>query len=190
MKIKTSITLSEDLAKEIDQFLGQKENRSAFVEQVLRDYLADHRQQSLDAKSIAFLKQRVSQLNQETRDVLGYLEGLQISKKANYPLNMQHIERVVQEVVQSHFETEPEIDEIVWFNNGLEPEICLLEINRDALPAGSVLVFSFAPNEDVPFPVRIADVTPQEWERIKQGEIALPPGWSLKKAQIFHRPKE
>ena len=76
--------------------------------------------------------------------------------------NEQQIEKVVRQLVQSHFEIEPSIDEIVWFRDGEEQEIRLIEINRDTLPTRSVEVFSFAPTQDVPFPVRIADITPQE----------------------------
>ena len=164
MKIKTSITLSEDLVKEIDRLLGRKGNRSALVERALRDYLADKKKSSRDA---------------------------QTCDKDHSDVKAQPIGHVVEKVVQSHFEIEPGIDEIIWFKKGSDGRICLLEINRGALPAGSILVFSFAPSPpEVPLPIRIADVTPQEWERVKQGDIPLPPGWSLEDAQIFHRLKE
>ncbi len=39
MKIKTSITLSEDILQAIDQIFGKSKNRSAFIEYALRDYL-------------------------------------------------------------------------------------------------------------------------------------------------------
>ncbi|MBM3234821.1 hypothetical protein FJZ31_00840 [Candidatus Poribacteria bacterium] len=99
----------------------------------------------------------------------------------------QQIEEVVHQLVQSHFEIEEGIDEIVWLKDGENKEIRLIEINRNTLPIGSVLAFYFAPSEDVPFPVRIADVTPQEWKQVQSGDISLPPGWTLRKIQIFHR---
>jgi hypothetical protein len=101
--------------------------------------------------------------------------------------NKQQIEKVVRRLVQSHFEIEPNIDEIVWFRDGENQEIHLIEINRDTLPTGNVEVFSFAPTQDVPFPVRIADITPQEWKQAQSGNIPLPPGWTLRQIQIFHR---
>ena len=101
--------------------------------------------------------------------------------------NEQRIEEVVCQLVQSHFEIEEGIDEIIWLRDGENKEICLIEINRNTLPIGNVLPFYFAPSKDVPFPVRIADVTPQEWKQVRSGDIPLPPDWTLRKIQIFHR---
>ena len=101
--------------------------------------------------------------------------------------NEQQIEKVVRQLVQSHFEIEPSIDEIVWLRDEKKQEICLIEINSDTLPIGSVEVFSFAPTQDVPFPVRIADITPQEWKQVQSGNIPLPSGWTLRQIQIFRR---
>lgn len=104
--------------------------------------------------------------------------------------NAQRIESVVRRLVQSHFEIEEGIDEIVWLKDGVHQEIRLIEINRSTLPTKSVEVLYFSPNQDVPFPVRIADVTPQEWKQVQRGDIPLPPDWSLQQIQIFQRTKE
>ena len=101
--------------------------------------------------------------------------------------NERQVEEVVRQLVQSHFGIEESIDEIVWLRDGGDKEIRLIEINRNTLPIGSVLPFYFAPSEDVPFPIRIADVTPQEWNQVQSGDIPLPPGWTLQKIRIFHR---
>ena len=39
MKVKTSLTLSEDLVASIDKLAGTKISRSALIEQILRDVL-------------------------------------------------------------------------------------------------------------------------------------------------------
>lgn len=101
--------------------------------------------------------------------------------------NKQRLEGVVHQLVQAHFEVEEGLDEIIWLRDGEDKEICLIEINRNTLPTGSVEVFYFAPSENVPFPVRIADITPQEWEQVRSGNIPLPPGWTLRQIQIFRR---
>ncbi|MBC8233027.1 hypothetical protein H8E77_26075 [bacterium] len=101
--------------------------------------------------------------------------------------NEQQIEEVVHQLIRAHFEIEEGIDEIVWLKDGEDKEIRLIEINRNTLPIGSFLPFYFAPSKDVPFPVRIADVTPQEWKQVRSGDIPLPPDWTLRKIQIFHR---
>ena len=72
MKIKTSITLSEDLVREMDKLMGRSGNRSAFVEQALRDFLAAKVQQIRDAKDLEILNRRAHKLNKEAQDVLSY----------------------------------------------------------------------------------------------------------------------
>lgn len=72
MKVKTSIILSEDLLKEIDTLLRQSDNRSAFVEQVLRDFLAAKAQGIDEVKELEILNQRADELNKEAQDVLSY----------------------------------------------------------------------------------------------------------------------
>ncbi len=104
--------------------------------------------------------------------------------------NAPNIESVVRQLVQSHFEIEKSIDEIVWLKDGAHQEIRLIEINRSTLPTRSVEVLYFAPSQDVPFPVRISDVTPREWKQVQHGDIPLPPGWSLQQIQIFQKTKK
>ncbi len=72
MKIKASITLSEDLVREMDKLMGRSGNRSALVEQALRDYLAAKAQQIRDAKDLEILNRRAHKLNKEAQDVLSY----------------------------------------------------------------------------------------------------------------------
>ena len=72
MKVKTSITLSEDLIKEIDTLLGEFGNRSAFVEQVLRDFLAAKAQRFDVTKELEILNQFADELNEEATDTLSY----------------------------------------------------------------------------------------------------------------------
>ncbi len=72
MKVRTSITLSKDLIQELDKLLGQSRNRSAFVEQVLRDVLATRARQIDAAKELEILNRHADELNEEATDVLSY----------------------------------------------------------------------------------------------------------------------
>ncbi|MBI1870601.1 MAG: hypothetical protein HYS07_05325 [Chlamydiae bacterium] len=72
MKIKTSITLSKDLFKMINQMLGEDHNRSELIEQALREYLAHQKQKIQDAKDLEILNKKASHLNEEAKDVLTY----------------------------------------------------------------------------------------------------------------------
>jgi metal-responsive CopG/Arc/MetJ family transcriptional regulator len=72
MKLKTSITLSEDVITALDDLLGHSGNRSALVEQALRDFLAAKKQRIRDAKDLDILNRSADRLNEEAHDVLTY----------------------------------------------------------------------------------------------------------------------
>ncbi len=79
MKVKTSITLSEDLLDEVDRAAGS-ESRSTFIEGVLRGFLrrrALNREQDQDRGILDCVAEA---LNEEAFDVLQYqttwLEGV------------------------------------------------------------------------------------------------------------------
>ena len=57
---------------EMDKLIGQSGNRSALVEQAVRDYLAAKAQQMRDAKDLEILNRRARKLNKEAQDVLAY----------------------------------------------------------------------------------------------------------------------
>jgi hypothetical protein len=96
-------------------------------------------------------------------------------------------EELVRQLMRSHFDLEDGIERIIWVINGSADEVRLIEVNRDAIPAGDFYPFYFAPSQKFPLPIRIADVTPDEWEKIQRGEIALPPEWSLQQIKVFER---
>jgi metal-responsive CopG/Arc/MetJ family transcriptional regulator len=72
MKVKTSITLSEDLLKIIDQFSGQYKNRSDFLEVAARALIAQLLRDAQNAKDLEILNRRAHVLNREAADVLTY----------------------------------------------------------------------------------------------------------------------
>ena len=75
MKIKTSLSLSEDLIARIDELSGRK-NRSDFVEKALLDYLERQRRKERDVKDLAIINKKAGKLNREAEDVLSYQTGL------------------------------------------------------------------------------------------------------------------
>lgn len=72
MKVKTSITLSEDLLEAIDQRSSQYKNRSDFIEAALRAYIEKIVREEQDAKDLAILNSQADRLNEEAADVLTY----------------------------------------------------------------------------------------------------------------------
>lgn len=76
MKIKTSITLSEDLIKVIDNLSGQSESRSEFIEMALWFFVKQMRKKNEELKDLEILNKQADYLNQEALDVLSYQVGL------------------------------------------------------------------------------------------------------------------
>ncbi|MBM3280731.1 MAG: ribbon-helix-helix domain-containing protein [Candidatus Handelsmanbacteria bacterium] len=72
MKVKTSVTLAEELVREMDQLSDRFGNRSALVEQAVRSFLAAERQRARDAKDLEILNRKAAKLNKEAQDVLAY----------------------------------------------------------------------------------------------------------------------
>jgi hypothetical protein len=96
-------------------------------------------------------------------------------------------------LIDWHFQVEPELLEVyrIASDNEEAPEepIKLLEINAATPASGSVDAFSFAPSADTPYRTVVAEITPEEFERLKRNEIKLPAGWSLAKAEPKKRLK-
>jgi metal-responsive CopG/Arc/MetJ family transcriptional regulator len=72
MKIKTSITLSEEVLLEIDQIRGESRNRSAFIEIAIRDFLKKRAKKIRDDRDLEILNRNSKRLNREAEDVLSY----------------------------------------------------------------------------------------------------------------------
>ena len=72
MKVKTSITLSEDILNMIDERSGRFKNRSDFIEAAIRAYIERLFRAEQDARDLAILNRQADRLNQEAADVLAY----------------------------------------------------------------------------------------------------------------------
>ncbi len=103
-----------------------------------------------------------------------------------------HKERIVHQLAHDHFEAEPTLERVIWLR-GEEPdgEIHLLHVDSSAIPADATgpAIFRFTPTADVPYALRLAQVTPDEWEAIKAGSLALPNGWTAAERREFDRPE-
>jgi metal-responsive CopG/Arc/MetJ family transcriptional regulator len=67
VKIKTSVTLSEELIQQIDALSNQYGTRSALIEQAVRAFLAAQAQRTHDAQDLKILNRRAETLNTEAR---------------------------------------------------------------------------------------------------------------------------
>ena len=70
MKVKTSITLSEDLVKILSRYAA--DNRSEFIEKALRSFIAQLARNEKTERDIRIINDKAEALNAEAEDVLAY----------------------------------------------------------------------------------------------------------------------
>jgi len=97
------------------------------------------------------------------------------------------LESAVKKLIHEHFELDESLEKVIWFESETTPAIRLLEINPDTFATGVVQSFYFPPSDEVPYPLIIAEVTPDEWQRVLQSKIPLPEGWTLENSKVFSR---
>ena len=71
MKVKTSVTLSEELLRALSDAVEPR-NRSAFIEQASWSYLRTLRRTERDRQELAALDAHAEELNREAQEVLEY----------------------------------------------------------------------------------------------------------------------
>ena len=72
MKEKTSITLSSDVLAQIDRTAGSKASRSAFIENVLREYFKAIVRAAINARDLELINANADYLNRESRELDEY----------------------------------------------------------------------------------------------------------------------
>ncbi len=72
MKVKTSITLSKELLKTIDLYIGEYKSRSEFLEIAVRKFIAQLEQKKIEQHDLKIINRRADSLNAEAEDVLAY----------------------------------------------------------------------------------------------------------------------
>jgi metal-responsive CopG/Arc/MetJ family transcriptional regulator len=72
MRVKTSVTLPEELLRSLDRAAGGQSNRSRLIEQAVRALLEAKARDARDTKDIEIINRHADRLNDEARDVLEY----------------------------------------------------------------------------------------------------------------------
>jgi len=75
MKIKTSLTLSDDLVVKLDRLAGPNISRSSFIEKILRDFVEGRAQARRTAREAAAINKYAKQMNAEMEDALSFQVG-------------------------------------------------------------------------------------------------------------------
>lgn len=89
-----------------------------------------------------------------------------------------------------HFEVEPGMRQIFYIELPGD-RFALLEVNEHTPPTGSVEPFVFAPSDDIPYTTVVAEITPDEFQRLRAdpNALPLPEGWDLSLAKTFDAPR-
>jgi metal-responsive CopG/Arc/MetJ family transcriptional regulator len=72
MRAQVSIPVSENLLKEVDEYIGYSRNRSAFIEEAIKAYLVLKRKLNRDQRDLELINSSADELNHEADDVLDY----------------------------------------------------------------------------------------------------------------------
>ncbi len=72
MKVKTSITLSEDVVEAVDELAGEVGNRSEVIETALRSYIAQKKRDEQNSRDLKIINRRHARLNREAEAVMAF----------------------------------------------------------------------------------------------------------------------
>jgi metal-responsive CopG/Arc/MetJ family transcriptional regulator len=72
MKVKTSITLSNEVLKAIDLHIGEYRSRSEFIETAARTFIAKLARKEAERRDLEIINRNADSLNAEAEDVLTY----------------------------------------------------------------------------------------------------------------------
>lgn len=77
MKVKASITLSEDVLQAVDD-LAMSSSRSEVIEHALREFLAARARLARDARDVEIMNKHADAYNLETADLLSYQPWIEL----------------------------------------------------------------------------------------------------------------
>ncbi len=72
MKIKTSITISNNILKEVDTIIKNDGNRSLFIEDAIKYYLSYQKRIIRNKKDLEIINSKAKKLNKEAEEILSY----------------------------------------------------------------------------------------------------------------------
>ncbi len=72
MKVRTYLALSKNLLDEIDELNDHAKNRTMFIEEAIKAYLALRRRIIRDKRDLELINRSARELKQEAEDVLSY----------------------------------------------------------------------------------------------------------------------
>jgi hypothetical protein len=94
------------------------------------------------------------------------------------------INTVARKLASAHRKADKKTDTIKLLPTAQQDVIRLLEVSRAAPTTGEVLPFRFAADaaNGVDYPSVVILLSPEEWQRVEDGDLSLPAGWNLAEA--------
>ena len=89
------------------------------------------------------------------------------------------LEQVAKELAAAHRMADVDTIAVYWAPDPEQREIRLVEVSGSVGETGEVLPFRFAPRVDrgIPYASVLILLNPDEWEKVKSGELKLPLSW-------------
>jgi hypothetical protein len=88
-------------------------------------------------------------------------------------------------LAEAHRKEDPSTQEILLVTDPQFVDVRLLEVSGSAPRSGDILPFGFAarPDLEIHFASVVVLLSPDEWKDVQAGDLNLPPGWDLSKAE-------
>ena len=98
---------------------------------------------------------------------------------------MKDILDEARELAKAHRQADPETMVIKFFPAEQAEKIRLLEVSGSAPTTGEVMPFTFPadPRRGVGRPSTVILLSPDEWQKVQNGHLPLPPAWDLETAE-------
>ncbi len=89
--------------------------------------------------------------------------------------------QTAKELANAHRKADPSIQLVLLIPDPKEVEIKLVEVSKSAPTSGDVFPFRFDPRPDlnIHFASVVIILSPDEWNEVQNGQLALPPTWDL-----------
>jgi Arc/MetJ-type ribon-helix-helix transcriptional regulator len=76
MKVKTSVTLNEEIVEALDRITGEGSNRSQMIERAVAEFIERECRQLRDLRDLEILTRSAEEVNEEIDDIFSYQVGL------------------------------------------------------------------------------------------------------------------
>ncbi|MGM0575292.1 MAG: hypothetical protein ACQEXJ_06140 [Myxococcota bacterium] len=94
-------------------------------------------------------------------------------------MSTKSLEETARELASAHKAEDPDTQAVYLVADPSGQEIRLIEVTGSVGSVGELLPYRFeaAPDQGVAYPTVVVLLSPEEWDKVRRGELALPEGW-------------